>query len=191
MFASKSFCFYLFLIFVAVPGQVVSSTQMNKSTASDGKEFITGEVVVSTARYTKIALAEIKTKLQSLSAKDEKFSEYIERKLDLMNKSNAALSMQVQAMSQRLTTLERQGANYDLLFPRKGTSDYVITRSMPSLTAVTVCFWMKTTDTGNEGTPLSYAESGSSGRDELVLFDYRDFSLWVGGRGRYKHSLAT
>ena len=109
MFASKSFCFYLFLIFVAVPGQVVSSTQMNKSTASDGKEFITGEVVVSTARYTKIALAEIKTKLQSLSAKDEKFSEYIERKLDLMNKSNAALSMQVQAMSQRLTTLERQG----------------------------------------------------------------------------------
>ena len=61
MFALKSFCFYLFLIFVVVP-QVVSSAQMNKST-SDGKVFITGdhnEVVVSTAQDTKIALAEIK-----------------------------------------------------------------------------------------------------------------------------------
>ena len=57
---------------------------------------------------------------------------------------------------------------------------------MPSLTAVTVCPWMKTADTGNEGTPLSYAVS--SGRDnELVFMDYRNFRLWVGNGDRYKH----
>ena len=30
------------------------------------------------------------------------------------------------------------GADYSLLFPKKGTSDYVMTRDMPSLKAVTV-----------------------------------------------------
>ena len=35
----------------------------------------------------------------------------IEKKLDLINQSNAALSVQVQAISQRLTTLEKQGTS--------------------------------------------------------------------------------
>ena len=56
---------------------------------------------------------------------------------------------------------------------------------MPSLTAVTVCPWMKTADTGNEGTPLSYAVSGSD--NELLLLDYRNFRLWVGTSDRYKY----
>jgi len=72
-----------------------------------------------------------------------------------------------------------------LLFPRKGTSDYVMTRGMPSLKAVTVCLWMKTTDTGNEGTPLSYVVSG--GVNELLLIDYRNFRFAVGDTGRYIH----
>ncbi|XP_078367074.1 neuronal pentraxin-2-like [Oculina patagonica] len=168
MFAAKSICFSLFLIFVAVT-QVVSSTGANKTTA-DGKVFITGdhnEVVVSTARETKIALAEIKSKLQSLSAKDE-------------------------ALTQRLTTLERNpvaARSYALLFPRKGTSDYVITRGMPSLTAVTVCLWMKTADTGNQGGALSYAVSGST--NELFLIDYRHFYLAVGGSGSGRTSVSA
>ena len=77
------------------------------------------------------------------------------------------------------------GARYALLFPRKGTSDYVMTRRMPSLKAVTVCLWMKTADTGNEGTLLSYAVSGAN--NELLLLDYRNFQPWVGDSHRYKH----
>ena len=77
------------------------------------------------------------------------------------------------------------GADCALLFPRKGTSDHVMARGMPSLKAVTVCLWMKTADTGNEGTPLSYAVSGSD--NELLLLDYRNFKPWVGTSHRYKH----
>ncbi|XP_078364483.1 neuronal pentraxin-2-like [Oculina patagonica] len=165
MFSAKSVCFYLSLIFVAVP-HVLSSTGVNK-TAGNGKVFITGdhnEVVVSTARETKIELDEIKSKLQSLSKKTEK------------------LSVQVQAMAQSFkTTLEKE--DYGLLFPRKGTSDYVIKGGMPSLTAVTMCFWMKTADKGNEGVPLSYAAT-SKDHNELAIWDYRKFQIFVGGTHR-------
>ena len=89
MFAAKSILFCLFLISLAV-SQVFSSTRVNKTTVTpDGKVFITGdhnEVVVSTARETKIALAEIKSKLQSLSNKDDE-------------------------LSQRITALEKEGKN--------------------------------------------------------------------------------
>ena len=57
---------------------------------------------------------------------------------------------------------------------------------MPSLKAVTVCLWMTTADTGNEGTPLSYAVSGRD--NELVLYDYTNLILWVGPGERYKHA---
>ncbi|KAL9979839.1 hypothetical protein ACROYT_G017558 [Oculina patagonica] len=66
------------------------------------------------------------------------------------------------------TSADVFAADYALLFPRKGTSDYVIIRGMPSLTAVTVCLWMKTADTGNGGVPLSYAVSGADD-NELTL----------------------
>ena len=74
MQAVKLVWFYLCL--VAVP-QVISSIRVN-TTSSDGKVFISGdhnEVVVSTAaRETKNALAEIKSKLESLDKKYEEFS---------------------------------------------------------------------------------------------------------------------
>ena len=73
-------------------------------------------------------------------------------------------------------------AGYALLFPRKGISDYVITRGMPSLKALTVCLWMKTADKGNDGTPLSYAVSGAD--NELLLHDNRNFRVHVGNSGR-------
>ena len=106
------------------------------------------------ARETKMALAEIKTKLQSLSTKDEELTrkkrklrvldkrilprgkldaingtvnncskniksleEKLGKILDLVNKSNADLSLQIQMMSQKLqTTMDKQGihtANLD------------------------------------------------------------------------------
>ena len=118
---------YLSLIFVVVCLVASSSPVTNKTTANE-KVFITGdhnEVVLYTSQETKKALAEIKSKLDSLNEKDEKFAKRIlhqentveslekqmRRKLDWMNKSNAALSVQVQAISQRLTTLEKQGTH--------------------------------------------------------------------------------
>ena len=128
--ALMTLLFYLSLIFVVVC-QVASSTPVNKTTAN-GKVFITGdhnEVVFYTSQETKKALAEIKSKLDSLNEKDENFTErilslentveslqeHMRRKLDLMNKSNAVLSVQVQAMSQRLTTLEKQGIHREII----------------------------------------------------------------------------
>ena len=110
--------FSLIVIIVAV-SNVVLSTRVNETTA-DGKVFISGdhnEVVVSTARETKMALAEIKTKLQSLSTKDEELTrklqfldEKCERKFALMSKSNAKFSLKIHVMSQKLqTTLDKQG----------------------------------------------------------------------------------
>ena len=101
-------CSYLSLILVGLSGQVASSSPANKKIA-DGKVFITGdhnEVVVSTARETKKALAEIESKINSLNENDKKFADLMN---DLMNKSNTALSVQVQAMSKRLTTFEKRG----------------------------------------------------------------------------------
>jgi len=125
MFATNFICFYLPLILVALP-QDALSTPSNKTATTDGKVVITGdhnEIVLPTAQETKKALAEIKMKIDSLREKDEKFSqrilslentvqsldEHMGRKLELMNKSSVALSVQLQAMSQRLALLEKQG----------------------------------------------------------------------------------
>ena len=74
--------------------------------------------------------------------------------------------------------------NYALQFTRKGTSDYAIKHGMPSLKAVTVCLWMKSSDKGNKGVPLSYAVSGAD--NELLLFDYKKFYFGVGKNGSYQ-----
>ena len=71
--------------------------------------------------------------------------------------------------------------NYALLFPRKGTSDYVITRGMPNLKAVTFCLWMKTADKGNVAVPLSYAVPGS---DNEITLGGSKFDIWIGASYR-------
>ena len=137
MFAAKSIRFYLLLIFVASP-DISSSTRVNK-TVSDGKVFITGdhnEVVLSSARETKLELAEIKNKLKLLSegndvltrnlkALDQRIlpSDEIPGKIDALNKtiegigmnlelvkkSNVDLFKLIHAMKLRLTGLEKHG----------------------------------------------------------------------------------
>ena len=57
---------------------------------------------------------------------------------------------------------------------------------MPSLKAVTVCLWMKSSDKGSEGTPLSYAVSKSK-NNEVLFMDYRKFRFWIGNEARYKY----
>ena len=56
---------------------------------------------------------------------------------------------------------------------------------MPNLSAVTVCLWMKTADTKNEGTPLSYAVPGES--NELLLIDYRNFEVYINNHRRFEY----
>lgn len=67
-------------------------------------------------------------------------------------------------------------------FPRRGNSDYVIIRgSMPNLSALTACLWMRAADT-NPGTPLGYAVPGQD--NEFIIYNYQSFMLFVGGEYR-------
>ena len=112
-------CQYYQTLIFGVVCQVSSTTAVNKTTA-DGNVFISGdhnEVISSTSQETKKALAEIQSELYSINERDKKFAErilslkeHVGMKLDLMNKSNAALSVQVQAMAQILT-LGKQGTH--------------------------------------------------------------------------------
>ena len=73
-------------------------------------------------------------------------------------------------------------SDFALHFPRKGVSDYANVWGMRSLTQFTVCFWMKSSDRNNYGTPFSYSVPGE--HNELLLFDYRDFVLHIRGDRR-------
>ena len=77
--------------------------------------------------------------------------------------------------------------DFALDFPSKGTSDYVNVSGMPSLTQFTVCFWMKSSDRKNMGTPFSYAVPDED--NELLVFNYRDFHLYIGGKIRLETSV--
>ena len=96
MVATNMIWFYLCLM--AVP-QSISSIRVN-TTVSDGKVVISGnhnEVTVSADRESKIALARIKGRLESVQ------------------KSNAGLLLQVQLITQRLSALERKGTHVENL----------------------------------------------------------------------------
>ena len=89
---------WFYLCFVAVP-QIAWFARVN-TTASDGKVIISGnhkEVVVSTDRDNKIALAKIKSSVESVK------------------KSNEELFSRVQNISQRLSAQESQSMNLSSL----------------------------------------------------------------------------
>ncbi|XP_002732579.2 uncharacterized protein LOC100370097 [Saccoglossus kowalevskii] len=46
----------------------------------------------------------------------------------------------------------------------------------------TVCFWMRTSDTDNFGTPFHYATWNTDTEDEISLYDYNDFTLFIRGQ---------
>ena len=61
--------------------------------------------------------------------------------------------------------------NFQLDFPSTAsTTDYVLLKMDTDLTTATVCFWMKTDDTINQGTPFSYANT--EGNNMFTLTDY-------------------
>ena len=72
-------------------------------------------------------------------------------------------------------------SGYALLFPNKGVTDYVNIWGMRSLSQFTVCFWMKSSDTGR-GTAFSY--SVSSQHNELLFYNYGSLKLVINGESR-------
>ena len=109
--------FYLCLVAVS---QVISSTRVN-TTSPHGKVFISGdhnEVVVSTARESKIALTEIKSKLESVDKKDTEFA----TKLQALDKRMAALDKiqgNLKTMNQTIEALSEKVEKKDKEFSRK------------------------------------------------------------------------
>nr|XP_006816606.1 PREDICTED: sushi, von Willebrand factor type A, EGF and pentraxin domain-containing protein 1 [Saccoglossus kowalevskii] len=78
--------------------------------------------------------------------------------------------------------------DFDLLFTRPVTADVAILRDrVPLLEAFTVMFWMKTNDTSNSGTPMSYAtmDGNDTESDAIVLTNYAGFNLMVNGETAY------
>jgi len=67
--------------------------------------------------------------------------------------------------------------DYALDFPVKGVSDFVNIWGMPSLTQFTVCLWMTSSDTTNNGALFSYAVPGT--HNELLIFNYRNFRIYI------------
>ena len=73
--------------------------------------------------------------------------------------------------------------DYALNFPSRDANDgFVNIWGMPSLTQFIVCLWMKSSDTGNDGTPFSYA--APSNANEIVLYGYKSFSFYIHGASR-------
>ncbi|XP_033101174.1 sushi, von Willebrand factor type A, EGF and pentraxin domain-containing protein 1-like isoform X2 [Anneissia japonica] len=69
-------------------------------------------------------------------------------------------------------------SNFSLSFEFTGTTDYVLLDGIPDLSAITVAFWMRTSDTDNWGTAISYTVDFDL-FDELVLMDYTGWVLKV------------
>ncbi|RMB94706.1 hypothetical protein DUI87_28819 [Hirundo rustica rustica] len=75
-----------------------------------------------------------------------------------------------------------QSSGFNLDFEVSGIYGYVMLDGvLPSLGEITCTFWMKSTDTTNYGTPISYAvENGSD--NAFLLTDYNGWVLYVNGK---------
>lgn len=63
-------------------------------------------------------------------------------------------------------------SSFDLEFEVSGIHSYVMMDGfMPTLGQITCTFWMKSSDTFNYGTPISYAVEGGSD-NAFLLIDY-------------------
>ncbi|XP_056124585.1 sushi, von Willebrand factor type A, EGF and pentraxin domain-containing protein 1 isoform X2 [Rhinichthys klamathensis goyatoka] len=73
--------------------------------------------------------------------------------------------------------------SFDLEFEVSGIHGYVMMDGqMPSLTQISCTFWMRSSDTVNYGTPISYAVEGSD--NAFLLIDYNGWVLYVNGKER-------
>ncbi|KAF2979409.1 hypothetical protein EK904_006478 [Melospiza melodia maxima] len=81
-----------------------------------------------------------------------------------------------------LVSVPKQSSGFNLDFEVSGIYGYVMLDGiLPSLGDITCTFWMKSTDTTNYGTPISYAvENGSD--NAFLLTDYNGWVLYVNGK---------
>ncbi|KAM6949553.1 LOW QUALITY PROTEIN: sushi, von Willebrand factor type A, EGF and pentraxin domain-containing protein 1 [Aplochiton taeniatus] len=74
-------------------------------------------------------------------------------------------------------------SGFNLDFESSGIHGYVMLDGvMPALTEITCTFWMRSIDTTNYGTPISYAVEGSD--NAFLLIDYNGWVLYVNGKER-------
>ncbi|XP_039199397.1 sushi, von Willebrand factor type A, EGF and pentraxin domain-containing protein 1-like [Crotalus tigris] len=75
-----------------------------------------------------------------------------------------------------------QSSGFNLDFEVSGIYGYVLLDGvLPSLSEITCAFWMKSSDTTNYGTPISYAvENGSD--NAFLITDYNGWVLYVNGK---------
>ncbi|XP_056156472.1 LOW QUALITY PROTEIN: sushi, von Willebrand factor type A, EGF and pentraxin domain-containing protein 1 [Lampris incognitus] len=79
---------------------------------------------------------------------------------------------------------------FNLDFEASGIHAYVLMDGvMPALTEITCTFWMRSSDTTNYGTPISYAVEGSD--NAFLLIDYNGWVLYVNGKERITDCLAV
>ncbi|KAL0970174.1 hypothetical protein UPYG_G00238360 [Umbra pygmaea] len=73
--------------------------------------------------------------------------------------------------------------SFNLDFEVSGIHGYVLLDGlMPGLTEITCTFWMRSSDTTNYGTPISYAVEGSD--NAFLLIDYNGWVLYINGKER-------
>ncbi|CAH3161488.1 unnamed protein product [Porites lobata] len=133
--------------------------------------------------------------VQSLFRTMEKKDQSILKKLkgfdDNRNSSSAEIRRQQDGMNQTIIYLSETVAalkesNRKM---KKSNSELLVKRGMPSLKGVTACLWMKTSDTGNWGTPLHYAVPQVD--EELVLYDYRKRTSVSANDEKWHHICVT
>ncbi|KAI0227208.1 hypothetical protein LSAT2_022348 [Lamellibrachia satsuma] len=95
--------------------------------------------------------------------------------------------------------------DFDLVFHRASTTDYVLLRTIPTLHALSVCLWLRTNDFTNYGTILSYAAESNwlttSDVNVFTLYDYGGLRMSINGEiartdlvlndGRWHHLCVT
>uniref|UniRef100_A0AAY4CTR2 Sushi, von Willebrand factor type A, EGF and pentraxin domain-containing protein 1 n=1 Tax=Denticeps clupeoides TaxID=299321 RepID=A0AAY4CTR2_9TELE len=75
-------------------------------------------------------------------------------------------------------------SSFNLDFEVSGIHGFVMMDGlMPTLTAITCTFWMRSSDTINYGTPVSYAVDGGID-NAFLLIDYNGWVLYVNGKER-------
>ncbi|XP_053321831.1 sushi, von Willebrand factor type A, EGF and pentraxin domain-containing protein 1 [Spea bombifrons] len=76
-----------------------------------------------------------------------------------------------------------QSSGFNLDFEVSGIYGYVMLDNiLPTMSAITCAFWMRSSDTTNYGTPISYAIDKSD--NAFLLTDYNGWVLYVNGKER-------
>ncbi len=78
-------------------------------------------------------------------------------------------------------SFQELGSDFDIGFQTRQTPSFSFVDGKFDMTQFTVAFWMRTSDTDNQGTPISYAnnDKGKVNDNALVLSDYGNFELTV------------